>query len=149
MTRPRATRPRPAVAGEPSTYDLGLLDTSVVIDLDVIAPGVLPPRVAIATVTLAELGAGLHTTDDPVERAARLGRLQVIESSLDPLPFDTAAARLYSHLVALVVAAGQSPRPRRMDLMIAATASANDLPLYTRNPKDFAALRPDLTVVGV
>ncbi|MGF7235702.1 MAG: type II toxin-antitoxin system VapC family toxin [Frankia sp.] len=128
---------------------IGLLDTSVVIDLETIAAGILPARIAIASVTLAELGAGLHTSDDPIERAARLGRLQVIEASVDPLPFDTVAARAYSHLVALVIAAGQSPRPRRLDLMIAATAAGNDLPLYTRNPGDFAALTRDLTVVAV
>lgn len=129
--------------------EVGLLDTSVVIDLELIATERLPARVAIASVTLAELGAGLHTTDDPIERAARLGRLQVVEASMEPLPFDTTAARAYSQLVALVIAAGQSPRPRRSDLMIAAIAAGNDLPLYTRNPSDFAALARALAVVAV
>ena len=88
-------------------------------------------------------------TNDPIERAARLTRLQVIESSFDPLSFDATAARQYGHLVARVIAAGQNPRPRRLDLMIAATAHAHDLPLYTRNPRDFSALTQTLTVVAV
>jgi predicted nucleic acid-binding protein len=130
-------------------HDTGVLDTSVVIDLDTLAEDVLPINAAVAAVTLAELGAGLHTTRDPIERAPRLTRLQIVEASLDPLPFDTSAARRYSHLVAVVIAAGQNPRPRRLDLMIAATAYANDLPLYTRNPKDFQALRTAMTIVAV
>jgi predicted nucleic acid-binding protein len=72
-----------------------------------------------------------------------------VEASYDPLPFDASAARHYGHLVAQVIAAGQNPRPRRLDLMIAATARANDLPLYTRNPKDFGALHSSLVIVAV
>ena len=130
-------------------HPAGLLDTSVLIDLPALPENSLPVRAAVAAVTLAELGAGLHTTGDPVERAARAVRLQLVEASFDPLPFDTPAARRYAHLVALVVAAGQSPRPRRLDLMIAATADVNDLPLYTRNPKDLHALRKTMTIVPV
>lgn len=127
----------------------GLLDTSVVIDLEVIPELLLPVRSAIAAVTLAELGAGTHTTNDRIERARRLGRLQVVETSYDPLPFDSAAARSYAYLVGLVVAAGQNPRPRRIDLMIAATAQSNRLPLYTRNPKDFAAVCCEVETIAV
>lgn len=130
-------------------HALGVLDTSVIIDLEQLAEAELPAQSAVATVTLAELGAGLHTARDPVERAARLTRLQVVEASFDPLPFDTPAARRYTNFVALVIAAGQSPRPRRLDLMIAATASGNGLPLYTRNPKDFEALQQAMTIVPV
>jgi predicted nucleic acid-binding protein len=130
-------------------HQSGLLDTSVIIDLDTLQEHTLPTRSAIAAVTLAELAAGPHTTSDPRQRAARTARLQVLEASYDPLPFDAAAARHYGHLVAHVIAAGQNPRPRRLDLMIAATAYANDLPLYTRNPKDFDALRSTMTIVTV
>lgn len=35
------------------------------------------------------------------------------------------------------------------DLMIAATASILGLPLYTRNPRDFAGLESMLVVIGV
>jgi Predicted nucleic acid-binding protein, contains PIN domain len=130
-------------------HEVAVLDTSVVIDLDRLDESRLPEQGAITAVTLAELSAGLHTTNDPIERAARLTRLQVIESSFDPLSFDATAARQYGHLVARVIAAGQNPRPRRLDLMIAATAHAHDLPLYTRNPRDFSALTSTLTVVAV
>jgi predicted nucleic acid-binding protein len=130
-------------------YDQGVLDTSVVIDLDKLPEALLPVGSAISSITLAELTAGLHTTNDAVERGARLIRLQLVESTFDALPFDPAAARHYGQLVSLVVAAGQSPRPRRVDLMIAATALAHDMPLYTRNARDLEAIRAALTVVAV
>jgi predicted nucleic acid-binding protein len=130
-------------------YEAGVLDTSVIIDLEDLNDEILPVNATVATVTLAELGAGLHTARDPIERAARLTRLQIVEASLEPLPFDAPAARRYSSLVAMVIAAGHNPRPRRLDLMIAATAQANDLPLYTRNPRDFRALSNVMTIVPV
>jgi len=130
-------------------HERGLLDTSVIIDLPALTEDALPFIAAVATVTLAELGAGLHTARNPVERATRLTRLQVVEASIEPLAFDTSAARHYSHLVALILGARQNPRPRRLDLMIAATAQAHELPLYTRNPRDFRALRTAMTVVAV
>jgi predicted nucleic acid-binding protein len=130
-------------------HPLGLLDTSVVIDLDRIPDEDLPVNAAISAVTVAELGTGVHTATDVVRRAVRMMRLQAVEASFEPLPFDAAAARCYNLLVALVIKAGQSPRPRRLDLMIAATAAANDLPVYTRNPKDFVALRDTMPIIAV
>jgi predicted nucleic acid-binding protein len=130
-------------------HDAGVLDTSVVIDLETLDEQALPIRSAITAVTLAEFAAGPHTAAELIERAARQARLQVVEASYDPLPFDAAAARHYGHLVAQVLATGQNPRPRRLDLMIAATAHANDLPLYTRNPKDLDAVRSTVTIVAV
>jgi predicted nucleic acid-binding protein len=127
----------------------GLLDTSVVIDLDSLPDASLPAESTIAAVTLAELSAGLHTTGDPLERAARAGRLQRAEAAWEPLPFDAGVARRYGHLVALVLASGRDHRPRRMDLMIAATAAENGLPLFTRNPLDFRGLEAAVTVVPV
>jgi predicted nucleic acid-binding protein len=125
------------------------LDTSIIIDIEKLPESDLPTDSVISTVTLAELGSGLHATADIATRAARLSRIQVVEATFDSLPFDTAAARSYTHLVGLVVAAGQNPRPRRLDLMIAATAHANELPLFTRNAKDFTALHSAVTVVAV
>lgn len=127
---------------------IGLLDTSVVIDLGDIAPEVLPVRARISTVTLAELGLGVNLSAGAV-RARRTERLQRAEARFDALPFTTAAAGRFTHLVGLVVAFGRSPRPRRQDLMIAATASVHRLPLYTRNPDDFHGLDSVLTVVAV
>jgi predicted nucleic acid-binding protein len=116
----------------------GLLDTSVVIALDQVPAGSLPLEPSIAAVTLAELAAGPHATDDPEERARRQDRLQRIEALLDPLPFDAAAARAYGRVYAATRARERKPRgARAVDLLIAATALANDLPLFTRNPDDF------------
>lgn len=127
----------------------GLLDTSVVIDLDLIDPARLPEECAIAAVTLAELAAGPHATPDAHERARRQDRLQWAASTWDPLPFDAEAARMYGRVFAAVRAAGRSSRARLGDLFIAATAAANGLPLYTRNPSDFVGLERILAIVAV
>lgn len=119
----------------------GLLDTSVVIDLGAIDRDELPDRISISAVTMAELAAGPHATDDPAERARRQDRLQRAESTFDPLAFDADAARAYGRVYASVTAAGRKARgPRAVDLLIAATALAHDLPIYTRNPDDFTHL---------
>ena len=125
----------------------GLLDTSVLIDHDVIDPASLPDESAIATITLAELAAGPHATEDKDERARRQDRLQWASTTWDPLPFDGEAARMYGRMFAAARAAGQSSRSRLADLLIASTAAANSLPLYTRNPSDFDALRTIIKVV--
>ena len=104
---------------------------------------------AISAVTLAELSAGPHevrpdTEQDAyfeaAERARRLDVLQRAEHEFDPIPFDADAARAYGRVTAAVIAAGRKPRRRAVDLMIAATAIAAELPLYTTNPDDFAGL---------
>ena len=126
----------------------GLIDTSVVIDLEQLAPDVVPAEMAIAAVTLAELAAGPHATDDPTERASRQERLQRAEATFDPLPFDGAAARAYGRLYAELAAGGRKARGRRaVDLLIAATALAAELPLYTRNASDFDGLQHQIDVV--
>jgi predicted nucleic acid-binding protein len=128
----------------------GLLDTSVVIDLGRLDPKVLPLEVAVSAVTMAELAAGPHAAVDPDERARRQDRLQRAEAAFDALPFDAEAARAYGRIYAAVVAAGRKARgARAVDLLIAATACGNDLPLYTRNPSDFAALDGLVAVVEV
>lgn len=118
-----------------------LLDTSVVIDLDRIPTEALPAEQAICAITLAELAAGPHATDDEAERARRQDRLQRIEALMDPLPFDADAARAYGRVYAATRAASRKPRgSRAVDLMIAAVALSRSLPLVTRNPSDFAHL---------
>jgi len=129
-------------------HDQGLLDTSVVIDLENIDPASLPVELAVSAVTLAELAAGPHATDDLEERARRQDRLQRVEATFDSLPFDDAAARAYGRTYAAVVAAGRKARGARVvDLFIAAIALANDLPLYTSNAEDFAQLEDLIEVV--
>lgn len=127
----------------------GLLDTSVVIDHDVVDPALLPDESAIAAITLAELAAGPHATEDKEERARRQDRLQWVASTWDPLPFDGDAARMYGRMFAAARAARQTSRSRLADLLIAATAAANGLPVYTRNPSDFDALKAIVKVVRV
>jgi len=119
----------------------GLLDTSVVIDLDRLDPSGLPLEVAVSAITMAELAAGPHATTDPDVRGRRQDRLQRAEAAFDPLPFDGDAARAYGRIFAAVAAAGSKARgARAVDLLIAATALAGELPLYTRNGADFAGL---------
>lgn len=128
----------------------GLLDTSVVIDWDDRAvAAALPDDVAVCAVTVAELAAGPHLASSGAERANRQARLQQVEAMFEPLPFDAVAARSYGLIVAAVVEAGRSHRSRVADLLIAATAHANSLALYTRNPHDFAGLDNLVSVVGI
>lgn len=127
----------------------GILDTSVVIDLSGVDGRLLPEESAITAVTLAELAAGPHATADAIQRSIRQERLQWAEATFDALPFDIAAARSYGRAYALVRTAGRQPRRRFADLMIASIAAANRLPLYTRNPTDFAGLDSLVTVIAV
>jgi predicted nucleic acid-binding protein len=135
---------------KPTRPDRGLMDTSVVIDLEQLDAGELPVEVAISCLTLAELAAGPHATEEPEERARRQDRLQRTEAAFDPLPFDAEAARSYGRIYATITAAGRKVRgPRAVDLLIAATAHASSLPLYTRNPDDFRGLEDLLDIVTV
>jgi hypothetical protein len=128
----------------------GIVDTSVVIDLERIDPGDLPVELAVSAVTLAELAAGPHATADPAERAGRQDRLQRAEATFEPVPVDAAVARAYGRVYAAVAAGGRKARGRRaFDLLIAATALAVELPLYTRNPDDFGELDGLLEIVVV
>lgn len=145
---PRSTRTqRPVAEPRPSR---GLIDTSVVIDLDRIDLADLPAEVAISAITLAELASGPHATADPAERARRQDRLQRAESTFEPLPVDADVARAYGRVYSAVVALGRKARGRRaFDLLIAATAVAAGLPLYTRNPDDFTGLSDVVLIVSV
>ena len=127
----------------------GLLDTSVLIDHDLIDPDRLPDESAIAAVSLAELAAGPHAAADADARARRQDRLQWATATFDPLPFDAEGARAYGRVFAAVRAIGRSTRTRFADLLVASTAAANGLPLYTRNPADFAGLEDVVEIVAI
>jgi predicted nucleic acid-binding protein len=136
----------------------GLADTNILILRTRIQPHELPDELAISAITLAELSAGPHEVRpdheqdlyfEGPERARRLDILQRAEHEFDPIPFDAEAARAYGRVVAAVLAVGRKPRRRAADLMIAATAIAAGLPLYTTNPDDFTGLAGLLTVVPV
>ena len=109
----------------------------------------LPGTILITAVTPGELSFGPHATDDPVERAGRVAVLQHVEATFDPLPYDQGAARLYGQICAAVRTAGRQPRRRTSDLMIAATAASNQLPLYRANPDDFKDVEGFVEVVGI
>ena len=139
-------------------FQQGLLDTNILILRKWINPAELPDEMAISAITLAELSAGPHEVrrndeqdayDEHAERARRLEILQRAESEFDPVPFDAEAARIYGRVTAAVIATGRKPRGRAVDLMIAATAIAEGLPLYTTNPADFTGLDALIRVVPV
>jgi predicted nucleic acid-binding protein len=141
----RSTRILLRVPEPPS--ERGLLDTSVVIGLGEIDAASLPGEVAVSALTMAELAAGPHATSDPEERGRRQERLQRAEAVFAPLPFDASAARAYGRICASIMAMERKARGRRVvDLLIAATAIAEGLPLYTRNPDDFRGLAKLLDV---
>lgn len=128
----------------------GLLDTSVVIDWhDPSVVAALPDEMAISAITAAELAAGPLLAAAPKEAAKRQTRLQEVESRLEPIPFDGAAARSYALVVAAVVREGRRPRGRFADLLIAATAHAHRLDLYSRNADDFTGLENLVNVVSI
>src|SRR5436309_3032254 len=128
----------------------GLLDTSVVIGLEHVAAEDLPAELAVSTITLAELAAGPHATADADERARRQDRLQRVEATFDPLPVDASVARAYGRIYAAVAGAGRKARGARyLDLLIAATALAFSLPLYTRNPDDFSGVESLVEIVAI
>ena len=127
----------------------GVLDTSTVILMRQLTdPSLLPPEPLITAVTLAELSVGPLVATTDRERSARQAHLQQAESDFDPLPFDRAAARAFGRVAASLRRSGRQPAARAYDAMIAATSLANDLPLYTCNPADFAGI-DDLIVVPV
>lgn len=122
----------------------------MVIDLEKLDTAKLPMELAVSAITMAELAAGPHATSNVEEQARRQDRLQRAEAAFDPLPFDVEAARAYGRVYATVVSSGRKARgARAVDLLIAATACAADLPLYTRNPGDFQALEELIDVIAV
>jgi len=122
-----------------TSHPRGILDTSTVILLPRLRdPGALPDEPLITAVTLAELSVGPLVARDGHERAARQAQLQQAEADFNPLPFDAAAARAFGGVAASLRRAGRKTAARAYDAMIAATAIANDLPVYTCNPTDFA-----------
>jgi predicted nucleic acid-binding protein len=142
----------------PAEHQQGLLDTNIMILRRWVDLEELPAQVAISAITLAELSAGPHEVrrneeqddyDEYAERARRLDVLQRAENEFDPIPFDAEAARIYGRVCAAVIGAGRKPRRRVADLMIAAIAIAEGLPLFTTNPDDFNGLDDLLTVVPV
>jgi predicted nucleic acid-binding protein len=117
---------------------VGLLDTSAVISLgDVQDAEQLPDLCLISAITLAELSVGPLVARTDAERRTRQAVLQQVEADFHPLPFDDAAARAFGSVAASLRVRGRKPAARAYDALIAATALAHDLPLFTNNPDDF------------
>jgi predicted nucleic acid-binding protein len=128
---------------------VGLIDTNVVILLSRLTdPASLPVQPRISAVTLAELSVGPLVASSDTERAVRQAHLQQAESDFDPLPFDAGAARAFGRVAAALRGAGRKPAARAFDAMIAATALANGLPLYTTDPDGYVGI-DDLALVTV
>ena len=133
--------------GETTTH--GLLDTNTVILLARLRdPQELPPVPAISTVSLAELSVGPLVATTERERAARQAHLQQAEADFEPIPFDAVAARAFGQVAADLRRSGRKTSARAYDALIAATAIANGLPLYTVNPDDYVGIS-SLRVVAV
>lgn len=129
---------------------VGLLDASVVIDWhDPAVASALPDELAISAITLAELAAGPHAAASRLEAARRQSRLQEVEARFEPIPFDGAAAVSYGLVAAAVISTGHLTGRRLADLLVAATAHANGLTLYTRNGADFDGLGDLVEVVTI
>jgi tRNA(fMet)-specific endonuclease VapC len=132
-----------------SRHPRGILDTSTVILLEKLSDAeVLPTEPLITAVTLAELSVGPLVAKGESERIARQTRLQQAEADFEPLPFDADAARAFGGVAASLRRAGRKATARTYDAMIAATAVANDLPIYTCKPTDFNGI-DGLSVVAV
>lgn len=128
----------------PSTE--GILDTSALIDIADADVATLPAHPRITAITLAELSVGPHTATDETERLARTQRLQWVEATFEPIPFDAEAARAFAAVAVAMRRRGRKPAARAFDGLIAATAMSRGLPVHTANPRDFASI-PGLDVV--
>lgn len=122
------------------TEPAGLLDTSVVIELGSLGADSLPRVSHISAITLAELSVGPLVATTRAERTARQAVLQVAEAHFAPLPFDADCARVFGRVAAELRTAGGTRRARAYDALIAATGIRHGLPVYTRNPDDFAGI---------
>jgi predicted nucleic acid-binding protein len=124
----------------------GVLDTNALILLERLDPADLPAEPIITAITLAELSMGPLVATDDEERAARQARLQEVESAFEPVPFDASAARAFGWVAVSLRRSGRKPAARAFDALIAATAIANRLTLYTCSPRDYEGIE-DLDLV--
>ncbi|HMR48901.1 MAG TPA: type II toxin-antitoxin system VapC family toxin [Arachnia sp.] len=120
--------------------DRGVVDTNVLIQLTKLDPDELPETSLISAITLAELSVGPLVAADDLERARRQAHVQQAEADFDPIPFGREAARAFGRVAAGLRAQGRKPAARAYDALIAATALAEDLPLYTCNPSDYLGI---------
>jgi tRNA(fMet)-specific endonuclease VapC len=129
--------------------EVGLLDTSTVILLGrIVDPASLPDEAVISAITLTELSVGPHVAGTEPERIARQAHLQQAENDFDVIAFDGPATRAFGAVAGALRTAGRKKAARAYDALIAATAIANGLPLFTCNPSDFDGI-PGLVLRAV
>ena len=130
-------------------HPTGILDTSTFIKLRrVTDESALPHEPLITAVTLAELSIGPLVAASDDERAIRQAHLQEAEADFDPVPFDADAARAFARVATSLRAAGRKPTARSFDALIAATAQAHQIPVFTCNARDFEGIA-ELHVIAV
>ena len=134
----------------PHSHSRGLLDTSVVIGFDFLDVSVLPEESAVSAITIAELSSGPSAATTQAEQSARQDRLQRVEAAFDALAFDSQAARAFGRIAPVLRSSGRKPRGANLaDYLIAATALAHDLPLYTLDHGDVTPLSKLIEIVAV
>lgn len=126
-----------------------LLDTSVLIDYPGDQIAEVADELAVSAVTMAELHYGVSASPDPLEQLRRRQRLQLVTELYDVLPFDARTAEYYGTLATTLRTCGRDPRPRRLDLQIAATAAHHGLVLITHNTADFTGLEQTIEIIGI
>jgi predicted nucleic acid-binding protein len=143
--------PQSILAPETLTLDRpGLIDTSVAVELSRIQITSPSGGIAASTLTVAELAGGPHAATDEVEKARRQHHLRYVEESINLLSFDAGCARAYGRIYAAVERTGRKARgANAVDPMIAATALAHDLPLYTFNTRDLRGLSDLIEIIDI
>lgn len=121
----------------------------MVIDFAAAQVAAVADEVAVSAVTIGELQYGVIAAGDPLTQMSRRRRVEAILERFEVLSFDVITAEYYGALASLVRQHGRNPRPRRLDLQIAATAARHGLTLLTRNGSDFTGLESALAVVGL
>ena len=113
-----------------------LLDTSALVADD--APAGV--QAGISAASISGLHFGVLVARDPEERVRRLQRLATVEATFEPLPATAEIARTWGRLAAAVTLRGGNPRRRQVDLVIAATALTEHVPLLTHDLADLAII---------
>jgi tRNA(fMet)-specific endonuclease VapC len=127
-----------------------LIDTSIAIAFDRIDRTRLPSRLAVSSLTLAELVCGPVSAKTEIEKARRQRRIERIEPLVAAIDFDVACADAYRRICEAVLRAGRKPRgARTVDFLIAATGLAYGLPIFTLNSADLRGLSGLIEVVDL
>lgn len=125
-----------------------LVDTSVLIRPPATSLDAYADESAVSMITVAELQYGVNV-GDPLEALSRRRRLRLVVENYRLLPFDLETTEVYGMLAGLVRDSGRNLRPRRFDLLIAATAARYGMLLLTRDKSGFVGLERAVRVVQV